>query len=285
MAAPAPAIALPHDITHHSLALDSKPRASIHYTFAQSREPNYSLLVVFLNGLMTDKSSWLPTMAGIIRNDPSFPPMLAYDRYGQGMTEDRDPQDRERVSGYGHDVMDCARDLHELVKMVFKKHYIAQASMPSLVLVANSIGCAIARLFMQEYPESVPAAIFLDSIMAHSNFDFWPDPDAAGFDISELPADVSIETLREQRAQFKAVFRPDSINKESLDRRNLAELLPYSDKPTLQGVGGRGPMLTVVGHDFHAFAEESLKASHSLISSSPGLTWETRRWERQYRCL
>lgn len=265
MAAPAPAIALPHDITHHSLALDSKPGASIHYTFAQSRVPNYSLLIVFLNGLMTDKSSWLPTMAGIIRKDPSFPPMLAYDRYGQGMTVDRDPQDCKREEGYGHDAMDCARDLQQLVEQVFRKHYATQVSKPSLILVANSIGCAIARLFMQEYPKRVAGAIFLDSIMANSNFDFWPDPDAPGFDHKDLPEDVSVKTLREQRAKFKAIFRPDSINKESLDRRNLAELLPYSNKPMLQGAGGRGPMLTVVGHDFVTFAEESLKASHRYL--------------------
>lgn len=262
MANPAPAIALPHDITHHSLALDPKPGASIHYNFAQSREPNYSLLIVFLNGLMTDKSSWLPTMAGIIRKDASFPPMLAYDRYGQGMTEDRDPQDSGREPGYGHDAMDCARDLQQLVEKVFKKHYVTQVPMPNLVLVANSIGCAIARLFIQEYPKRVAGVIFLDSIMANSNFDFWPDPDAPGFDISDMPEDVSIKTLREQRAKFRAVFRPDSINKESLDRRNLAKLLPYNNKPTLQGAGGRGPMLTVVGHDFQTFAEESLKVRH-----------------------
>ena len=268
MAAPAPALALPHDITHHDVALDSKPGASIHYTFAQSREPNHSLLIVFLNGLMTDKSSWLPTMAGIIRKDPTFPPMLAYDRYGQGMTEDRDPQDQGREKGYGHDAMDCARDLEQLVTQVFKRHYIPEASMPNLILVANSIGCAIARLFMQEYPERVEGAIFLDSIMANSNFDFWPDPDAADFDADELPEDVSVETLREQRARFTTVFSPNAINKEGLDRRNLAELLPYSNRPTLQGAGVRGPWLTIVGHDFETFAAESLKACYQNPPSS-----------------
>lgn len=127
MATPAPAVAVPRDIRDYSIALDTKPGALIHYTFAQSREPNHSNLVVFLNGLMTDKSSWLPIMAGIIRKDASFPPMLAYDRYGQGMTEDRDPQDLGRDKGYGHDALDCARDLHQLVGQVFKEHYIAQA--------------------------------------------------------------------------------------------------------------------------------------------------------------
>lgn len=96
--------------------------------------------------------------------------------------------------------------------------------------------------------------------MANSNFDLWPDPDAADFDSRKLPEDVSIETLKEQRARFRTIFRPDTINKESLDRRNLAQLLPYSNRPRLQGYGGRGPMLTVIGHDFDTFAEESLKA-------------------------
>ena len=265
MAAPTPAIALPRDITNHTIELDTKPGASIHYTFAKSREPNHSFLIVFLNGLMTDKTSWLPTMAGIIRKEPSFPPMLAYDRYGQGMTEDRDPHDIGRETGYGHDVLGCARDLHQLVHQIFKEHYIAQASMPPLVLVANSIGCAIARLFMQEYPQSVAGALFLDSMMANSNFDLWPDPDAADFDARELPEDISIQILREARAKFIAIFRPDGKNKEGLDRRNLRELLPYSDKPSLQGEGRGGPMLTIVGHDFETFAEESLKVDILII--------------------
>lgn len=261
MAAPPPAIALPADIKHYSLALETKPGASVQYTLAQGKKPADSLLVVFLNGLVADKSSWLPTMAGIIRADPDFPTMVAYDRYGQGLTEDRDPQDRGREEGYGHDVRDAAVDLHQLIGQVCKNHSLSKDSMPQLVLVANSIGCAIARLFAQEHPEKVAGIILLDSVMANSKFDFWPDPDAKGFDANQLPDDVSVEILREQRAKLKAIFSPATKNREGLDRRNLASLLPHSDKPSLVSPHNRGPFITVVGHDFETFAQESLRVS------------------------
>ena len=261
MAAPPPAVALPADIKDYSLALDTKPGASIQYTFAQSREPDHSFLLVFLNGLMAGKSSWLPTMAGIIRTDPNFPPMLAYDRYGQGLTEDRDPQDIGREEGYGHDVKDAASDLRQLVKQVCKERSVAKGSIPQLVLVANSIGCAIARLFAQENPGQVVGMVLLDSIVANSNFEFWPDPDAEGFHAGQLPDDVSVDVLRQQRAKFRAILGLFTKNREGLDRRSLPGLLPYSDEPKLTGPHNRGLFITVVGHDFETFAQESLRVS------------------------
>jgi len=265
MAAPPPAVALPADIKHYSLVLDTKPGASIQYTLAKSRKPADSLLVAFLNGLMADMSSWLPAMAGIIRADPDFPSMVAYDRYGQGLTEDRDPQDRGREEGYGHDTKNAAVDLHQLIGQVCKDHSLSKDSMPQLVLVANSIGCAVARLFAQEHPEKVVGIILLDSIIANSKFDFWPDPDAEGFDVSQLPDDVDVDVLREQRAKFKAIFSPETKNREGLDRRNLANLLPHSDKPSLISSHNRGPFITVVGHDFETFAMESLRVSLLVV--------------------
>lgn len=261
MAAPPPAVALPADIKHYSLALDTKPSAAIQYTLAQSRRPAESLLVVFLNGLAADKSSWLPTMAGIIRADPGFPSMVAYDRYGQGLTEDRDPLDRGREEGYGHDVRDAAMDLHQLISQVCKDHSLTDDSMPRLLLVANSIGCAVARLLAQEHPERVAGIILLDSVMANSSFDFWPDPDAEGFDANQLPDDISVEVLREQRVKLKAIFSPETKNREGLDRRNLASLLAHSDKPSLISPHDQGPFVTVAGHDFETFAQESLRVS------------------------
>ena len=264
MTAPPPAVALPADIKHYEITLDTKPGALIHYTFVQSRQPDPTYLIVFLNGLMTDKSSWLQTLAGVIRAVPDFPPMLAYDRYSQGLTEDRDPQDAGREEGYGHDVKDAASDLRQLIEQVCKERSLAKGSAPQLVLVANSIGCAIARVFAQEYLGRVAGVILLDSIIANSNFDFWPDPDAEGFDASQLPEDVDIETLRQQRTKFKAMFSPEVKNKEGLDRRNLSRLLPESDKPSLLGPDDRGPLITVVGHDFATFAAESLRVSNPI---------------------
>ena len=252
---------LPIEIKHDTLALPHKPGATIHYSLARATESDAaSTMVVFLNGLMTDQSSWLPVMARIIRQrkglSPSFPSMLAYDRYGQGLTTDCDPQDKNKEEGYGHDCADAAFDLDCLLSQISKDQ-----PAPRLVLVANSIGCAIARLYAEQHP--VAAILFLDSVMANSDFDLWPNPDVRDFDVDELPPDVTVELLREQRVKLAAMFRPDLRNREGLDRRNLFRLLPYSDRPMLGKEGSR-PWVTVVGHDFQTFAEESYKVLGQL---------------------
>lgn len=255
MSAPHPAMMLPQEIQHQAMDLPQKPGAPIAFSVVQSTQPDtQKTLVVFLNGLMSDKSSWLPVMAGIIRQrkgtTAGIPSMLAYDRYGQGLTESRDPQDLGREKGHGHDCADVAADLHQLILQVL-------GNVPHrLVMVANSIGCAITRLYARLYP--VAAVLMLDSIIANSNFDIWPDPDAPNFDRSQLPEDVTIELLRAQRAKFLSIFRPDAVNKEGLSRRNLPTLLPLSDGPLLQGQGELS-WVTVIGHDFETFAEESFR--------------------------
>ena len=283
MAAPQPAIILPREITHDSITLSTKPGASIHYSFARSTDDHH--LVVFLNGLMSTKATWLPVMGGIIRKRkifPGFPSMLAYDRYGSGLSEDPDPQDLGREKGYGHDVADTVRDLHEIISQVISEHIGAVQSQVQLVLVGNSIGCAIARLYAQTYPGVVSGMLLLDSIMANSNFDWWPNPDAKDFDASQLPDDVTIEVLREQRAKYAAIFRPDIVNKEGLDRRNLAKLLPESDGPKLQGPDS-GPLVTVVGHDPDFFAQDSLEVSNVLPSCCKDLINRLRNSVHRYR--
>ncbi|KAL8946009.1 MAG: hypothetical protein Q9222_007534 [Ikaeria aurantiellina] len=263
MTAPQPAMMLPRELIHDSVALRHKPSAKIHYTFASQMgyHSNSRRLIVFLNGLMADKSHWLSVMAGIIRmrSDTGYPSLLAYDRYGQGMTEDRDPQDQGRERGRGHNVADAVRDLHQLITQQDKSQYINGSGRLRIVFVANSIGCAIARLYAQQYPGSVEALLLLDSIMANSNFDWWPNPDSSDFDPSRLPEDVTSEIVREQRAKFATIFAPDVVNKEGLDRRDLADLLPFSNEPQLEGPDGRGPWLIVVGHDPDRFASESLQ--------------------------
>lgn len=263
MTGPQPAMMLPRELKHNTITLESKPTASIHYTFARGVgfQSGPHSMIVFLNGLMTDKSTWLPVMAEIIRGnkDAGYPPLLAYDRFGQGLTDDRDPQDHGREPGRGHDVADAVHDLHQLITQVSRDKMETTPQQVSLIFVANSIGCAIARLYGERYPGTVAALLLLDSIMANSNFDWWPDPDSDSFDPKELPEDVTIEVLREQRAKFATIFAPEVINKEGLDRRNVASLLPHSDRPLLMGSGGHGPLVIVVEHDPEWFASESLK--------------------------
>ncbi|CAF9925698.1 hypothetical protein IMSHALPRED_006757 [Imshaugia aleurites] len=268
MTVPLQAVAIPKEITATHVTLPHKPTATMACSYVSGTDP--AVLVVFLNGLMTDKSSWVPVISGIIRQrksraSPEFPSMLAYDRYGVGMSEDRDPLDQGREQGHGHDCRDAAEDLHYLIRHFSEGLKLLSGEKLRVVLVANSIGCAIARLYAERYP--VAAVLFLDSIMANSDFDFWPDPNAPGFDKRKLPDDVSVEVLRQQRAKFAAIFKPDVVNREGLSRRNLAKLLPHSDKPML-GSQSERPWVTVVGHDFDAFAAESLRTMGTPIGLS-----------------
>lgn len=290
MALPQPAIAIPREISIGTLQLTTKPGASIHYTFAQANNTHHSRhLVIFLNGLIADKSSWLAVMAGVLRGRKTttgFPSMLAYDRYGQGLTEDRDPQDRDREKGHGHDVADVVEDLHQIISHVVHERLHKRPEELHIVFVANSIGCAIARLYAQTYPGRVAALLLLDSIMANSDFNFWPDPDAKDFGEDKLPDDVTVEILREQRARFGAMFNPHIVNPEGLSRRNLPELLPASDGPKLVGPDDdKGPWVTVAGHDFEHFAQESRRVSGFILSLL--FMWSTsinRSWTPPFRC-
>lgn len=270
MALPQPAIAIPHEISFGTLELTPNPGALIHYTFVQGNSVLHSQhLVIFLNGLIADKASWLAVIAGVIRarkTTTGFPSMLAYDRYGQGLTEDRDPQDRGREKGHGHDVADAVEDLHHFISQIVPERLHQRLEEIQIVFVANSIGCAMARLYAQTYPRTVAALLLLDSIMANSDFDFWPDPDAEDFCEDELPEDVTVNVLTEQRARFRAKFSPHLVNPEGLSRRNLAQLLPASDGPRLVGPDNdEGPWITVVGHDFEHFAQESHRVSKVLF--------------------
>ncbi|KAI8630691.1 Alpha/Beta hydrolase protein [Xylariaceae sp. FL1651] len=269
-APPQPAIALPSSITFDSIRLDTKPTASLECSQVQSagESKHSNIFVIFLNGLIAPQSFWLPIMALVLRrlklgigsSDATRPQMLAYDRYGQGRTIDRDPGDEGKEDGYGHDTLDVVRDLHQLISQVTR----AKPTPPKrIIFVANSIGCAIARLYAQNYPGTMAGMLLLDSIMANSDFvSIFPDPDSSDFDPGSLPQDVTPEILRETRKKFREVFHPSVKNSEGLDRRSLAGLLPHADKPSLeQGFGCNPPFVTVVGHDPEWFAKESLEGS------------------------
>ena len=158
--------------------------------------------------------------------------------------------------------MTAVRDLKQFTLQIWRErleitnptHY------PCIIFVCNSIGCALARLFAQTYPGTVCGMLFLDSIMANSDYtSIWPNPDSPHFDPNTLPSDVSVEDVRETRNKYRNMFHPDVPNKEGLSRRNLATLLPDADGPRLEGWNGEGPCLTVVGHDWETFAEQSCR--------------------------
>lgn len=257
-----------------ALSLEGKHGAKIRYTYYPASPASKlghnnrfsQTLIVFLNGLMLPRSSWDPSINTFLEKRVKaglpYPALLSYDRYGQG-DSDRDPNDQEPPPCHGHDVMSAVRDLRQFTLQIWKEHLerSSPSQVPCLVFVCNSIGCAIARLFAQTYPGTVIGMMFLDSIMANSDYtNIWPNPDAPRFDPHSLPEGVTADQVRETRERYKGMFHPEVPNMEGLSRRNLATLLPESDGPKLEGWGGTGPYLTVVGHDWETFAEQSCKS-------------------------
>jgi pimeloyl-ACP methyl ester carboxylesterase len=269
-----------------SIKLDHKPGANIDYTYypastsRKSSNPFSQTLIVYLNGLMLPRSSWDASIHSFLEKRIvgrlPYPGLLSYDRYGQGES-DHDPMDKDPPPCHGHDAMAAVRDLKQLILQIWRDHLdVAKPThFPCLIFVCNSIGCALARLFTQEYPGTVSGLLFLDSIMANSDqVSMWPDPDASDFNEHTLPGGVTRDEVRETRQKYRDMFHPDVPNLEGLSRRNLAQLLPYSDAPILEGYLGKGPYLTVVGHDWETFAEQSCTFPHFplLLFSYPSST-------------
>ncbi|KAH8888514.1 alpha/beta-hydrolase [Thozetella sp. PMI_491] len=260
-----------------AVQLDHKPGASLKLsTFFPPAEDSGALsatLVVFLNGLMTPRDGWFPAIDQFISlrkqaNQP-VPPILTYDRYGQGES-DPDPTDIPGTP-YGHDAHAVVDDLHLLLKATTPGH-------TRLVLVCNSIGCPLARLFAAKNPGIIAGFLFLDSMVANSDYvSLLPDPKAPGFDPAGLPEGVSLEDLVHARETVAQMFLPTVPNKERLDRRNFAELLPESDKPELPlGPGGQPAQLTVVGHDWDEFAnqnEQGMKVPKAITNTYINPKW------------
>lgn len=250
-----------------SITLPSKPGAAISYEYFD--QPSSSLLVVFLNGLMLPAVGWRPVVSMLQAYEglSTKPSALIYDRFGQGATTARDPLDEQpgKEAGYGHDFLDATKDLHELIRTVAPNTH----SSLHLVLVGNSIGVHLARLYAQHYPSEVAGLLILDANFGNKEFlDIWPDPTAHGFDQSTVVADdCSFEKYVEACAKLPRMFNSGVKSPEGLDRRNLKKLLPSASEPKLKGSDGKGVWLTVVGHDPGAFAEESfkmMKVPHSL---------------------
>lgn len=245
------------------IALMTKPSAKLSYTYYGPTGTASPALIVFLNGLGLPQAAWGPTIKSLqdAHQVDGLPAILTYDRFGQGQTTDLDPVD-EGVADptQGHDCLEAVTDLHQLVSQVANdKLGISDLDNLPLVLVANSIGCALARLYAQEYPGTVAGLLLLDSILANSDFvSVFPDPDDESFEEEKLPSGVTPEILRAAREQTRRIFHPDVGNKEGLSRKNLRTLLPASDGPVLQGPSGH-PFVTVVGHDFETFAEHSAR--------------------------
>ncbi|KAL5114576.1 hypothetical protein ACEQ8H_007545 [Pleosporales sp. CAS-2024a] len=274
-----------------SIRLDHKSGAQLHYTYYPAsvrpghNNPFSQTLIVYLNGLMLPQSSWHPSLHTFLHKRIAarlpYPALVTYDRYGQGES-DPDPTDPHPPPCHGHDCMAAVQDLKQLILHMWRDHvdHAKPTHFPCLIFVCNSIGCALARLFTQQHPGTVSGLLFLDSIMANSDQQsFWPDPDAPDFNSHTLPGGVTVSELRETRHKYRTMFHPDVPNMEGLSRRNLAQLLPDADAPKLEGYLGRGPYLTVVGHDWETFAEQSFSGTLK-IAKILTMTYHNPAWQR-----
>ncbi|KAL4794967.1 alpha/beta-hydrolase [Aspergillus venezuelensis] len=251
------------------ISLSTKPSARLSYTF-HPPTPNTTTnkttpkLLVFLNGLGLPQTSWFPVIAQLREfHAYSLPGILTYDRYGQGQS-DRDPDDANAQDpSHGHDCMAVISDLRQLISQIAAQELDideTQTDTVQIVFVANSIGCAIARLYAQTYSGTVAGLLLLDSVLANSDFvSVYPDPDSDDFNPELLPEGISAEDIRSEREGVRRIFHPSVGSKEGLSRFNLSTLLPHSSAPKLTGPNGSGTWITVVGHDPETFCEESAR--------------------------
>jgi pimeloyl-ACP methyl ester carboxylesterase len=247
------------------LTIPSKPDAPISCTFIPgTMDPQNPHLIVFVNGLGLPASSWIESISLLQSSVKSCPPILTYDRYGQGLTTARDPLDKIKGS---HDFLDVVTDLHEIITTIATSKLSLDAQdvengKLQLLLLGASIGGPIVRLYTQHHQGIVAGAIILDSNICNANYsDIWPDPDAPGFDPKTVIADdcPTVEEYKEARQKLAVMFDLNVKNAESLDRSTGPYLLPDADGPKLVGAGGVGPFLNIVGHDPVTFADGSLE--------------------------
>ncbi|KAK8214282.1 Alpha/beta hydrolase fold-1 [Phyllosticta capitalensis] len=251
-----------------SIVLPSKPGAALRCSVTPPRPPHGPLaatLVVFINGLLLPATSF-EASHNLLQDlrQQHLPAIITYDRYGQGLS-DPDPTD-DPDTPYGHDVRAVVDDLHQLLTRLTADELAMPLHRMRLLFVANSIGCPITRLYAAQHPGSVAGCLFLDSMMANSDFvSLFPDPDSPDFDPATLPADTSVDDLRTTIEKYRAMFHPTVPNRERLDRRNLPDLLPLAHAPKLPlGPSGRELLLTVVGHDPDEFARQGQTGSLSI---------------------
>lgn len=107
--------------SYQHIRLASKPTAQISYGFHRPVSAPSTMLVVYLNGMGLPQASWAASITKLqeIRQGSTTPALLTYDRFGQGQTTDRDPQDEGASDPtHGHDCLSAVKDLQQLITQV-----------------------------------------------------------------------------------------------------------------------------------------------------------------------
>ncbi|KUJ13241.1 uncharacterized protein LY89DRAFT_753800 [Mollisia scopiformis] len=234
------------------------PTVQLSCTFSPgSKQPGQEPLIVFLNGINIPQVAWFPVATILKKGLLECPPMLMYDRVGQGASVGRNPEAPGRPKGHGRDCLDAAHDLREVITFIKETcigtSYIHVDSL-RIVIVASSVACAIARLYAAEFPGTVVAMVLLDSTLANSDtVSLFPDPESPGFSASDLPAGVSPDLCADARKKIFPIYGSESRNPEGIWRGTLPTLLPHPDSPTLPRSKSGMPFVTVVEHDPEIF--------------------------------
>ncbi|KAI1261206.1 Alpha/Beta hydrolase protein [Xylariaceae sp. FL1019] len=267
------------------VTLPSKPEAPIAYEiFPGSAES--TLLIVCLNGLAAPQTVWKPVIQLFQQQQSKFlvPWILTYDRYGQGASP-RDPREKwvDKEPGYAHTVDDVVDDLHELIKVV------APERCRRLVFVNNSIGAHVARRFADRYPKIIEGILFLDSNPGNTDYSImWPNPFNQSFDLATMvPPGTSLDVYKTAYNNMTSIFAPECKNKEGFDRRGIKTLLPDPSRPMLKGSkkSGKGPWVTVVGHDVERFEREEWENPAMRVPLGMARMWTQPVWDEYNRGL
>lgn len=241
-----------------------RTKNGLSYTIRLIRKSSDSrmLWLVHINGLALDQSFWQASITDLqARLDSKGPRIYSttYDRIGQGSSALSDGAQPTK-----HDLMYAVQELQDLLEHIVTEHLGGvEKHQLTMIMLSHSIGVPLLRLFMSKHGREWPIAgtVLLDSNMANIDMvELLPDPTAADFDPSKLPADTDTESLEWSRSNIRRMFSPEAPNRENLDRSTLPRLLPFSDRPVFpESRNGKDMHLAVIAHDPKSFAEESLK--------------------------
>jgi len=251
-----------HGIENGSIRLRTKPSAQLRYSFVpkagNNAGRNPERLLIFLSGLDSPKTVWQGTISRLAdlaqTNGLDLPPLLAYDRFGVGKS-DQDPTDVGKPPEEYHDGMDAVRDLRQLLIQIAEQKLDREESELDklrIAFCAHSFGVCIARLYAQMFPGTVEALLIMDSALSNSLAEkFVPNPDipeeweeAQGW----LPPGTTPEMCRDA---IRKVIRSNisgyaMATRERIRWTNMPEMLPFNDRPRLRGPEPNLPLVTVM---------------------------------------
>ena len=145
-------------------------------------------LVLLETGLGADSASW----AGVADRIARFTRVCYYDRAGRGAS---DPATKPRQPG------DLVEDLHRVVSQLSPNRPV--------VLVGQSLGGLIARLYASAYPRELAALVLVDSLH-EDQFDVCGP-------LFPAPAEGEAPVLSSMRAFWLAGWRDPANNPEAID--------------------------------------------------------------------